>query len=305
MKYATASLGLDPDIALKEAIDETIALWDQQDNCERYKEAQKQNLKSLLKVYDRKMRVRDFTREALVDLVKHFQRRDVDVFHHLVPVKRFFALMVEEGVIAVNPVQYRRLPFTMRPHKLKPIITEEQWQKLYKESVSPVHPDWMPTAILIGWWTGLRSIDVACIQWSHNADYSYVDFENDQIVARPSKLRKKNQRLQIPIAAELGEYLRAFQLIRDRDTEFVMQAAAHDFLYTEGRRFREAVEDLFLACKMPGYSFHCFRHSFVTRCLRAKVSPIIIGDMTGQSLRTIQRYSRVGMQDKVDALKAL
>jgi integrase len=297
--------GITPDIRLKEAVELALEFFEQKPLGQPYKEGQRRIIGELVKVYGPRKLVKEIDREALVKLVRVYQARNVEVYNQLIHIKRFFELMRQEGVININPVQYRRLPFTIRPYAVKPIISEEQYRRLLSASMSPDFTEGWPIVIMGAWETGLRGCDIATLQWDACEDGSYVDFVNEMIVTRPSKMRRRKQRLEIPIA---GEYLEALcELQQSRgDSKFVTPWLAHKFNFgTRPSHFWDEFKKIAVRCGMDAYTFHCFRHSFVTRCLRAGVSPVVIGSLTGQSLKMIQHYSRVDNSDKISALDAI
>lgn len=301
----STSMGLGPETRLKEGLQAAFDFWEaMQTSGPSYRKTQKRVLSELIEVYGPRKLIRDIDREELVKLVKVYQARGVEVYHFLRFVKKFMELMRQEGVINLNPVQYRRLPFTIRPYATKPIITLEQYQRLLAYASKPHVQDGYAVLIMIGWATGLRCCDAATIKWDYSEESSYVDLANEIIIARPSKKRRSKERLEIPITAELLEALRG--MYAERESDFVTPSLAYYFRpNTSSGPFRVKFKAICQACDLPEVSYHCFRHSFVTRLLRAGVNPVVIASLTGQSLAMIQRYSRVSREDKVQALDAI
>lgn len=296
-------LGLTPEVQLKKAVEIALEFFGRGAVENNYRRKQRNVLNTMISTYGARTPVREIDRESLVKIIRVWQARDVEVYHHLRFVKQFFALMVEEGVTAVNPVQYRRLPFTIRPHKVKPIISEEQYRRLLEECVKEGYRPGWPTVIMVGWQTGLRSVDAATLQWDYTEKGTYVDVSNEVIIARPTKKSKQREQLEIPITGELLENLRGLYARRSEEvSNYVTPRLAHDFIFGTGNKFREDFLKMVRTLEMWEYSFHCFRHTFVTRLLRAGVNPIVVASLTGQSLRIIQRYSRVNKDDKLNAL---
>lgn len=296
-----SSLNIPKDIRLKKAMEIAWAFWRPKMK-DQTAATKRPIIDEIIKVLGPMSFVKDIDRMAIVELVHHYQERGVEVAIKLRHARQFFKLMVEEGVIVINPVQFRRLPFTIRPPKVKPLISPEQYRAILIEAIKPRHmSDYLPTFFMIGWETGLRSIDAAMLRWGYQATGSYVDLEKELIVARPRKKESKRERLEIPISGEFLDHMRGLYAARDPDCSYVMPYLGMEYAYGASWS-KTSVKEVFKACGMPEHSYHCFRHTFVSRLVRAGVNPIVIADMTGQTIEMIQHYSRVDNDDKRTAL---
>jgi integrase len=306
-KVIGSSLGLAPDITLGKAIEAAMNYFRPRQNLDRQKQFER-NIKRLSKCLGSGILVRDIRRDHMLQFVDWLQRHQLNVWVGLTEPRSFFKLMAEEEIVA-NPIQRGRLPIPRTAGKKKPLFSLEQYEAVLAESARPLYRDYWPNAILIAWHTGLRCGDVCTLKWVPLRPHegSFVDLPNDQIVARPGKSTARRQRLEIPLSPELSRHLRLLYELRDTSLgmDWVMPAMARD--YRTGSRseiiygFRKICD----ACGLIEHSFHSFRHTFVSRLVRAGVSPIVIAEMTGQTLEVIQRYSRVGMEEKQAALSAI
>lgn len=153
-----------------------------------------------------------------------------------------------------------------------------------------------PTAIVVGWSTGLRISDVKNLQWVS------VDLTSDLLRVNPIKLANVRQELQIPLEPELRQRFQSLLANLEEPPspdDYVLPSMAFNSDANLTKEFRALCDE----CNLKGYSFKSFRHALVTRLLNAGVDTRIIGSITGQSVATVQRYVRtVTTEAKVEAL---
>lgn len=154
-------------------------------------------------------------------------------------------------------------------------LTLEQVQKIYKTSFKfqSRWPEFWPTAIMLGFHTGLRFGYVCTLLWEE------IDFENKILNIKQIKNsdRKSNKELQFPIPDEL---LKHFVDLKDGNIRgYVWPKVAQAKLSKQGHLFKEFKE----ICEqsgiqtsrksLPGESrqgnitlvgFHSLRHTYIT-----------------------------------------
>ena len=162
-----------------------------------------------------------------------------------------------------------RIPFTQKEYDLL-------------KSMDP--PYFMHQAITLGWWTGLRIIDISKLEW---ASWS------------PTHLtvwtEKQDKRVQLPLDNPLiggGELTSMMSTILPEDKKYCFPewAALADDPKRRSRfsvyfnRFLKRAARVHNLTELTGKSFHCFRHSFVSRTnLSYDASLEKIADWVGHS----------------------
>ena len=211
-------------------------------------------------------------------------------------LKKFFEWCVEERLVKANPVQLRHLPRFQVEDVEKIPFDEAQYRRvLHVIEQGEFAPCWKSLCV-ISWHTGLRLSDACLLRWQS------VHFDDRKLVVHPKKRRARNQRLEIPMSAELYEHLLTIRNTGGIE-DFVLPEAER--LYMRGvsglgRTFRRICD----CAGLPDHSFHSWRHGFVTRLINAGVDSLVIASMTGQTLEVIQGYAHVSMQAKRNALGA-
>jgi integrase len=223
--------------------------------------------------------------------------------HILAAVFRF---AVAEKMIEATPVNLDRLPKIRVGQSERVAFTEAQYQRMLEVSrnAKKYHSFW-PSAIIIGWNTGLRKGDVACLEWDK------IDFGERIIRVWPKKKEAFNERLTIPMSKELDEHLRALLnncaypehalVLPDMKTWWIEYDSSGKIGY--GPELRREFRAIATEAGCPRMVFHCLRHAFVTRLLEADVHPIVIASMTGHSLDQLQNYAHVSLDKKRRALE--
>ncbi len=217
----------------------------------------------------------------------------------------FFEWCVQDRLLDMNPVQWNRLPSIPKEMPRRCCFNEEQYRRILDVAAhGEKWAEFWPSAIMIAWHTGLRCKDICTLRWDHDehGGGSKVDFEQEIIVARPSKRDSIRQRLEIPMDRELYEHLLGLKDAEHlADSAFVLPLM---YWRTYGRRdlhgeFRNMCD----SCGLTEHSFHSFRHGFVTRLINAGVDPLTIGSMTGQSIEQVQEYCHISNGAKRNALE--
>lgn len=204
--------------------------------------------------------------------------------------------------IRKEPVKFDRLISIPRDKSRATAFTEDQYIKLLEAAAEddPAISDYWPSAIIIGWNTGLRISDVNGLTWSS------VDFKSGVIRLKPQKMRHTDQYVEIPIEPELKAHLEFLYEQRDavRPSPFVLPT----MVWQAEEHYSDRALEFRRICNKAGipknYSFKSFRHAFITRLFNAQADAEIIGSITGQSKHTVYTYVRhISHATKVRAME--
>lgn len=138
--------------------------------------------------------------------------------------------------------------------------------------------DWQ-TTIMIGLYTGLRLGDSTMLKWSD------VDFERGIIRFCPSKTRKHDIIVCIPLHSALAKWLDGHH----NKSEYVTPARigrTGKTRFSDGdKTFSQLLTDAGIAKngEHVKLSFHCFRHTFVSRLAEAGVAPDVRMRLVGHT----------------------
>lgn len=216
-------------------------------------------------------------------------------------LRAFFNWAIMMNYCQKNPCVWVR-NLIMTPSDRQPITVQEY---IRLQQVTQYKQKWhyMYYMILVAWNTGMRAKDIALLKWEN------VDLLKRCIRFKPYKTARFNRWVEIPIMDELYYYL-AEKKLKASLTIYVNTNAATQAL-EKGKTGKGVFDQTFryIAAKAelpPGKSLHCFRHSFITRCLEGGVSPAMIADMVGHSsLEQIMTYQHVSLESKRNAIKAV
>lgn len=157
-------------------------------------------------------------------------------------------------------------------------FTDKEVENVLVECRKAGH-DWH-TVAMIGLYTGLRLKDCRMLEWSE------IDFTTGEIVRIPAKTRRHGIRVRIPIHPRLLEVLKALP----RTDRFVAPwRAAHDTnnrLQDGDCGFNEILRRAGVTAEDDGrdlISFHCFRHTFISRLAEAGVAPDVRMALVGHT----------------------
>lgn len=161
--------------------------------------------------------------------------------------------------------------------------------------------DW-PTVVMVALYTGLRQGDATNLKWTD------VDFDRREISLTPSKTAKHGIRVRIPLHESLEKWLAAR---RDNGSEYVAPARvgrvgkSH---FTDGdKSFQEILADAKIEKRdeRERLTFHCFRHTFVSRLAEAGVAPDVrmrLAGHTSLANHALYTHGDAGARAAIDAL---
>jgi integrase len=199
--------------------------------------------------------------------------------------------IVLENLVKIFPVQVQRPPFTYQQHlDLLKFFADnfKQW-------------DYWHLACVLGWGTGLRVSDIACLRWDN------CDFENQIIHLKPLKTARFEKTVTIPMDADVLSALQS-QMTLAADGPHWQNVLVFPIMQNIYERSAPMLVGQFkLACERVGipirYSFHSYRHAFISRLMNANVNPKVIQSMTGQSLTILYGYVSISPDAQREALE--
>ena len=205
--------------------------------------------------------------------------------------KGIFDYCVAKGYLSENPIQLVQVDLSLlkhnqkEPKEKKPITIHE-----YRAIMRHADP-FQKTITALSYWTGLRLTDCCSLEWA--------SLSKDKIVVWTIK---RDKRVEIPVGHELFgakelPYILSQIEVLDKTYCFPdMHKEATDPKLRSKRstyykRLLERVAVLEGMPELSDKSFHCLRHSFVTRLKRAGKSLEEIGRVVGHSsTKTTEGY---------------
>ena len=165
-----------------------------------------------------------------------------------------------------NPWPIVRVPRNRDEESSGRAFTQDEICRLMIAAGNVGH-DWQ-TAMMIGLYTGLRLGDATMLKWSD------IDFACGIIRYCPSKTKKHNITVRIPLHPALARWLEEHR----NESEYVTPARVGrtgKFYFTDGdKTFSQLLKDAGIVEEgnHVKLSFHCFRHTFVSRLAEAGVA---------------------------------
>lgn len=237
--------------------------------------------------------VRDFCRWYLFE-----KKWATSMYALLLTDYNYYIDFLSKRNIVVNPKEmseaYKPMPVVK---KKKPIVTEEEYERLRKASFGS--PFYYFFTLL--WTYGMRKGDAVYLTWEQ------VDMETKTIRFVPWKTKRKNSK---PVELPFTEEMEKFFIAMKQDPDNKKYVCNH--LARSGHA--RAPE---LASQMVGYYVrkakigrpigpHMFRHTRATRMLNA-ANPVDIftaSDVLGICTETLKTYVRISPENKKKAIEA-
>lgn len=226
----------------------------------------------------------------------------------------FFNYLRKRGVISWQPMEGVKLPpwqqtrqISVQRSELERLLDAAKVRAdLAKADKKAPYCIELPSAVICSYHTGLRFSDVCHLRWE------CINLQNRSMLIRPEKRRRVGQVIEIPLADELHGHLAAWRESYrvEADGSYGWWEKTVDYvhpylalLYDKQRStLVDALRHLFDLAGLEQGSFHGLRHGFVSRLLNSGVDPITVGSITGQSLKTVERYAHVSLEAKRVAL---
>lgn len=223
-------------------------------------------------------------------LASGLSRRSALAFYSC--VQTLHVWLHEAGVINANPVP--KLRRFVVPQKERPRYSESEVQTLLDYFRGRDKRDWY-YATLAGWETSLRLSDVITLRWCE------LDPIRQIVKREPIKTRRFGTVLEIPISLELLQAARDCPPYEEADPSSICQTLAQKYAFD--RHKAVSCEFIYYAKKAGvGKSFHALRHGRVAQLLNKGVPVAVVRSISGHSLRQLQSYSHVGIEEKRAAL---
>lgn len=196
----------------------------------------------------------------------------------LASIRSLYKLCTARCYCIMNPsrevsVQMRKLTHQQKEPKKRKPISEAQYRHIMENSAG-----FWRWATALSYWTGLRMSDIANLEWA--------SFTADSIIVH---MQKTDGRVAVPLSEPLIGGGELGQIILEMSEE----ASAGKFCFPDERKL---INDpakrhhlsmqygrLLTSCGIDDRSFHCLRHSFVTRLKHAGKTLEEIGKVVGHS----------------------
>jgi integrase len=191
-------------------------------------------------------------------------------------VKALFAYAVGKGYCPTNPadivkVNKRRLKHEQRERREREPFTEKEFTLIVNRA-----PFFHKISSAISWYTGLRLGDICRLEWASISSTHIVVWTD-----------KRDKRVSLPldhIATGLGALIPYLEQIPQLASGICFPEQKAIIEDPKARaRISASFGRLLKDCGIEGKSFHCLRHSFVTRLAAMGVSLKDIGAYVGHS----------------------
>jgi len=200
----------------------------------------------------------------------------------------FFKWLEVHKHIPLNPLDIRKLTKLFPKQINRPPFTYEQHQKILEAAKTFTRWPWWADAALLAWHTGMRCSDIATLKWTE------CDLENGSVNKMAIKTQRFAKTFSVPLEPEALERLKQL-----RETAKGSPVVFPEMNYTWNIRTMQTMipHEFRLILNRAGvpkqFSFHSYRHAFISRLINAEVNVKIIQSMTGQSLSVLCAYVTV------------
>lgn len=201
-------------------------------------------------------------------------------------VRNVFSFLVENDEVERNPLEGFKC-WSKDVERSPQVLSLEETTKFLREAYSQNHP-WADIWY-VTWGLGLRSAEAAGLKWTDidlnqrvaNIQRQALRSRRDSIV---NYLKDKEDR-KVPIGSHLLQ--RLMMLKAQTNSEFVLPYP-NEWARNEAAR---VLRSFLKSIGLRPIRLHDLRGSFITQCLVAGVSPVIVMKMVGHSdLETTKRY---------------
>ncbi len=201
-------------------------------------------------------------------------------------IRAFLAWQVERGLLKTMPVvPSKRL---VGPAAVRQVFIMEEYSSL----LSAAGDSHWRYGVMAGWETGLRLGDIACLKWSE------VSTDTSSVKLIPNKTKRFGKQVEIPVGADRVLLLMKLRLAGGQQSEFVCPAMALLYAVDQHRSLSSQFGRLVAKAGIVGKSFHCLRHSAITRWVANGATVETIASMTGQSYQQILGYTHLSLEEK-------
>lgn len=187
-------------------------------------------------------------------------------------------LFMRHDKTETNPWPIVKVPRNRNEETSGRAFTQDEINRLMIAAGQVGH-DWQ-TTIMIGLYTGLRYGDAASLKWSD------IDFESRVLHYTPSKTRKHDIKVHIPLHPALAKWLQGHKNNSDHITPWRLKVQCKWKRPSDGNVSFCYLLDMAKIKKISPHerlSFHCFRHTFVSLLAQAGVSSDIRMKLVGHT----------------------
>ena len=201
----------------------------------------------------------------------------------LTAIKAFFEFASIRQYCLSNPaaivsVNARKLTHTQKERAVKVPFTKKEYKKIisHLSSATTAHSNFFYVGTILSYWTGLRLGDIASLEWDSIGQGTLAVWTD-----------KSNKRVELPTnAKETGDGIiqKALDRIPLEDDTYCFPEER--LIYLDQRlkaRFSIYYKRVLNALDIEGKSFHCLRHSFVTRLAKSGMELEDIAKLVGHS----------------------
>lgn len=246
--------------------------------------------------YDRSTALRFLT------YLRDMQTGKASVAAHKVALSAFYTWLVENDHLTRNPVRDLAIGnYRSKPKPDDAAFTAEEYAKIKAvcRGLKPYQSYWLG-AVIIGWNTGLRMGDIACLERDE------VDLGGRRLRIIPNKTKRFDKRLEIPMSEELYSYILTLLPVEDmlpaqRFFPFMCEQYSHDGAKSLSKQF----ERICAKAGVKGKTFHCLRHTLTSKLMNVGTPISVISSITGNTLQSLQRYKHVEHELRVTAMDAI
>lgn len=271
-----------------------------------------------------------FTRLALIDvgtvqgILNELHHRNC-TYPYIHSVRTLLNNLLEAAVrhqkVHINPVPYTEMPVSPSPYGTKDAFTENELTLLFERIENSSVRQICYLAVL----TGMRIGEILALTWDD------VDFDRREIYICHTlayypergfyldEPKTRTSRRILPLMEDSTELLTKIRMSKSAEAEKSKDTPFSNLIFrtAHGRPFfssninkelRKAVKALHEVGILPEerrYSFHSFRHTFASQCLRSGMNPKILSALLGHSsIRvTLDVYTHVETEDLRKALQ--
>jgi integrase len=240
-----------------------------------------------------------YDRKVVVDFIHHMQRKEVghaSIALHKTAISAFYTWLVQNEKITSNPVPNIKIGRHRSAKTADTCMFSEAEYAAIRAACrgQKLRFDFWEGAVVIGWNTGLRMGDIACLEWSE------INFSEGMIDIVPNKTKRFEKRIQIPLTPEAHRFLS--DMYGQRVSGHVFPAMFAQYSEDGAKHLSQQFTRI---CERAGVfdkSFHHLRHTLTSRLLTKGVPLNVVSGITGHTLPVLNRYSHAEFKDKWKAM---
>ena len=180
----------------------------------------------------------------------------------------------ERGHLSRMP-EIRRLKQPKPPRR--PYLEDSQFKALLDACVPEVtkNGDLMRRFLQFLALTGTREQEAARVRWQD------VDLQRGIVTIGADGLAKNHEARNLNINPELAELLKEMHAVRPPDSSYLFPSPQRGKKDLHIRNFRNSLNEVRAAAKLPHVAFHDMRHTFISKCVMAGVPYMTIAEWVG------------------------